>query len=102
MKHKRHNPIAEGFSEGIKIIRRLRSTEQLLNQGQSIADLCRALDVFAATYHNWQQLYGGMKATEGNTSKSSNRTTAGSSNCSLPLNSIKPCSSPWLPRSSRN
>ena len=27
-------------------------------------DVCRALEVSAPTYHRWQQLYGGMKATE--------------------------------------
>ena len=47
-----------------QIIRKLRTAEQLLNQGQSIADACRALEVSAPTYHRWQQLYGGMKATE--------------------------------------
>ena len=36
----------------------------MLNQGQSVADVCRALVVSAPTYHRWQQLYGGMKATE--------------------------------------
>ena len=56
MKRKRHNPE--------QIIRKLRTAEQLLNQGQSIADVCRALEVSAPTYHRWQQLYGGMKATE--------------------------------------
>jgi transposase-like protein len=56
MKRKRHNPE--------QIIRKLRTAEQLLNQGQSVADVCRALEVSAPTYHRWQQLYGGMKATE--------------------------------------
>ena len=36
----------------------------MLNHGQSVADFCRALEVSAPTYHRWQQLYGGMKATE--------------------------------------
>jgi putative transposase len=56
MKRKRHNPE--------QIIRKLRTAEQLLNQGQTVADLCRVLEVSAPTYHRWQQLYGGMKATE--------------------------------------
>jgi putative transposase len=56
MKRKRHNPE--------QIIRKLRSAEQLLNQSQTVADVCRALDVSAATYDRWQHLYGGMKATE--------------------------------------
>jgi hypothetical protein len=40
------------------------TAEQLLNQGQTVADVCRTLEVSAQTYHRWQQLYGGMKATE--------------------------------------
>ena len=42
----------------------MRTAEQLLNQGQIVADVCRALEVSPATYHRWQHLYGGMKATE--------------------------------------
>ena len=34
MKRKRHNPE--------QIIRKLRTAEQLLNQGQAVADVCRA------------------------------------------------------------
>jgi transposase-like protein len=64
MKVKRHSPVAEGFSEGERIIRMLRTDEQLLNQGQAVADVCRVLEVSPATYHRWQHLYGGMKATE--------------------------------------
>ena len=60
MKVKRHNSVAEGFSAGVQIIRKLRSAEQLLSQGQAVADVCRALEVSPATYHRWQQLYGGM------------------------------------------
>ena len=56
MKRKRHSPE--------QIIRKLRTADQLLNQGQSVADVCRALEVSAASYHHWQQLYGGMRATE--------------------------------------
>jgi len=56
MKGKLHSPE--------QVIRKLRTADQLLNQGQSVADECRALEVSAATYHRWQQLYGGMKATE--------------------------------------
>jgi putative transposase len=47
-----------------QIIRKLRIAEQLLNQGQTIAYVCRALEVSAPSYHRWQQLYGGMKAAE--------------------------------------
>ncbi|MFM2174700.1 MAG: hypothetical protein RLZZ54_2627 [Cyanobacteriota bacterium] len=37
MKRKRHTPE--------QIIRKLRTAEQLLNQGQTVADVCRALEV---------------------------------------------------------
>ena len=60
MKVKRHNPVAEGFSAGVQIIRKVPTAEQLLSQGQAVADVCRALEVSPATYHRWQQLYGGM------------------------------------------
>jgi hypothetical protein len=43
MKRKRHNPE--------QIIRKLRTADKLLNQGQTVADVCRALEVSAATYH---------------------------------------------------
>jgi transposase-like protein len=56
MKRKRHTPE--------QIIRKLRTAEQLLNQGQSVADVCRALEVSAPTYHRWRQQYGGMHAEE--------------------------------------
>ena len=49
MKVKRHSP--EQF------IRKLRTAEQLLNQGQAVADVCRAQEVSPATYHRWQQLH---------------------------------------------
>jgi transposase-like protein len=53
MKVKRHSPE--------QIVRKLRTAEQLLSQGQAVSDVCRALKVSPATYHRWQQLYGGMK-----------------------------------------
>jgi len=56
MKHTRHKPE--------QIIRKLRQAEQMLNEGQAVSDVCRALEVSTATYRRWQQLYGGMKATE--------------------------------------
>jgi len=59
MKVKRHSPE--------QIIRKLRTAEQLLNQGQAVADVCRSLEMSPATYHRWQQLYGGIKASEGKT-----------------------------------
>jgi len=83
MKRKRHTPE--------QIIRKLRTAEQLLNQGQSVADVCRALEVSAPTYHRWQQLYGGMKATEANASKSWSRKTPASSAFWLTLSWTRQC-----------
>jgi hypothetical protein len=42
MKRKRHTP---------EQISKLRTAEQLPNQGQSVAFVCRALEVSAPTYH---------------------------------------------------
>ncbi|CAK6686674.1 transposase [Synechococcus sp. BA-124 BA4] len=49
MKRKRHTPE--------QIIRKLRTAEELLNQGQTVAEILRTLEVSAPTYHHWQQLY---------------------------------------------
>jgi len=43
-----------------QIIRKLRTADQLLNQVQSVADVFRAPEVPAATYHRWPKLYGRM------------------------------------------
>jgi transposase-like protein len=48
MKRKRHTPE--------QIIRKLRTAEQLLNQGQTVADVCRTMEVSTPTYHRWHQL----------------------------------------------
>ena len=45
MKRKRHNPE--------QLFRKLSTAEQLLNQGQAVADVCRALEVSATTYYRW-------------------------------------------------
>ena len=38
-----------------QIIRKLKTTDQLLAQGKSVADVCRALEVSQPTYHRWKQ-----------------------------------------------
>ena len=55
-KRKRHNPE--------QIIRKLEEADRRLNAGQSIAQVCQALEVSEATYHRWRNQYGGMKAQE--------------------------------------
>jgi len=55
-KMKRHNPG--------QIIRKLEEADRRLKSGQSIAQVCQALEVSEATYHRWRNQYGGMKAQE--------------------------------------
>jgi hypothetical protein len=52
MMRKCHSPM--------QVIRKLKTADQLLNQGQTVADVCRTVEVFEASYHRWQQLYGEM------------------------------------------
>jgi putative transposase len=56
MKRTRHTPE--------QIIRKLKTADQLIAQGQSVAEACRVLEVSQPAYHRWRQLYGGMKAEE--------------------------------------
>jgi len=55
-KMKRHNPE--------QIIRKLEEADRRLKSGQSIGQVCQALEVSEATYHRWRNQYGGMKAQE--------------------------------------
>ncbi len=68
MKRIRHTAVAEGFCEGVQIIRKLKTPEHLIAQGhvkgKTVADLCRAIEVTQPTYHRWKQQYGGMQAEE--------------------------------------
>ena len=56
MKRTRHTPE--------QIIRKLKTADQLITQGQTVAEACRVLEVSQPTYHRWRQLYGGMQAEE--------------------------------------
>lgn len=47
-----------------QIIRKLEDADHRLTAGQSIAQVCQALEISEATYHRWRNQYGGMKATE--------------------------------------
>jgi len=55
-KKKRHTPE--------QIIRKLEEADHRLTVGQSIAQVCQALEVSEATFHRWRNQYGGMKAEE--------------------------------------
>lgn len=56
--HEPHRHTAE------QIIRKLKTAEQLIAQGKTVADVCRAIEVTQPTYHRWKQQYGGMQAEE--------------------------------------
>ena len=47
-----------------QIIRKLKTAEQLIAQGKTVADVCRVIEVTQPTYHRWRQQYGGMHAEE--------------------------------------
>jgi len=85
-----------------QIIRNLRTTEQLLNQEQTVADICRALAVSAANCHRWQQLYGGRKATETKRLKELEQENARLKACCPTLRSTRPSSSRKLLQSKRS
>jgi transposase-like protein len=54
MKRFRHTPES--------IIRKLKTAEQLIVQGKTVADVCRALEAAESTHHRWRQQHGAMKA----------------------------------------
>ncbi len=56
MKNRRYTPE--------QIIRKLREADRLLAEGQQVADVAKALEVSAMTYHRWRNQYGGMKAND--------------------------------------
>lgn len=55
-KRKRHSPE--------QIVRKLEDADRRLTAGQSIAQVCQALEVSEASFHRWRNQYGGMKAQE--------------------------------------
>ena len=56
MARKRHTPEA--------ILGKLRSADVLLDQGESIAEVARKLEVSEQTYHRWRNQFGGMNGEE--------------------------------------
>jgi putative transposase len=46
MKRTRHTPE--------QIIRKLKTADQLIPQGKTVADVCRVLEVAQPTYHRWR------------------------------------------------
>ena len=47
-----------------QIIQRLRETEVLLSQGQTVKQAVRTLEISEQTYYRWRKEYGGMDRTQ--------------------------------------
>jgi len=47
-----------------QIIRKLKTAEQLIAKGMTVADVCRVIEVTQPTYHHWRQQYGGIQPQE--------------------------------------
>jgi putative transposase len=56
MQKRRHTPE--------QAIRKLAEGERQLNQGTSLAEVCRSLEIAESTWHRWQSQFGGMKADD--------------------------------------
>jgi transposase-like protein len=47
-----------------QIINKLRQAEVLLNQGSTVAEVCRKIEVTDQTYFRWRKEYGGMRVDQ--------------------------------------
>ena len=56
MARRRHTPE--------QIITKLREAAVALAQGQTVAQVCKALEVTEQTYHRWRTEYGGMQVAQ--------------------------------------
>ena len=56
MARRRHTPE--------QIITKLREAEVALAQGQTVAQVCKALEVTEQTYYRWRTEYGGMQVVQ--------------------------------------
>jgi putative transposase len=55
-KRRRHTPE--------QIVKKLRDAEAMKNAGKELSVVLQTLEISEATYHRWQNQYGGMKASE--------------------------------------
>ena len=53
---KRHSPE--------QIVKKLRDAEVMLNNGKSMEEVLKVIEVSEATFHRWRNQYGGMKSEE--------------------------------------
>jgi putative transposase len=56
MSRKRHKPE--------EIVAKLHQVDVLVSQGQTVAEVIRAIGVTEATYYRWRQEYGGLKSDQ--------------------------------------
>ena len=47
-----------------QIIRKLAEGDRMLNEGSSVEELARHLEITTSTWHRWKNQYGGMKAND--------------------------------------
>jgi putative transposase len=47
-----------------QIIGKLRQAEIMLNQGATVAEVCRKIEVTDQTYFRWRKEYGGMRVDQ--------------------------------------
>ena len=56
MKRRHHSPA--------QIIRKLAEGDRMLNEGSSVEEVARHLEITISTWHRWKDQYGGMKAND--------------------------------------
>src|SRR5271155_212949 len=56
MKRRRHTPE--------QVIRKLAEGDKVLAEEQTLAEVCRHLEITESTWHRWKNQYGGMKADD--------------------------------------
>ena len=47
-----------------QIIGKLRQAEVMLNQGSTVAEVCRKIEVTDQTFYRWRKEYGGMRVDQ--------------------------------------
>ncbi len=52
------------FNTPEQIINKLRQAETLLNQGATIAEVCRKIEITDQTFFRWRKEYGGMRVDQ--------------------------------------
>ena len=47
-----------------QIIGKLRQAEVMLNQGATVAEVCRKIEITDVTFYRWRKEYGGMRVDQ--------------------------------------